>query len=329
MPPASPLPTPPPSTLLMSSNKPLLLIKNSVDPEGLAQIGAHFEIINAPTPERFEQAIIEAGHRAEVVLTNGATGLSAAQIDALPRLKLICSMGVGHENIALAHAKARGIAVTNGAGTNDSCVADHAMGLILAIVRGIPRLDRLTREGVWRSQLTLPPNVSGKQVDILGLGAIGEKIAQRAQGFDMPIGYHNRRPRPDSTRRYFDSLEALADWADILVVAIPGGADSHHRVNANILERLGPAGYLINIARGSVVDTAALEQALRLGRLAGAGLDVYEGEPKLPSGLADLENIVLTPHVAGWSPEAVQRTIDKFLENARRFYAGEPLLTPI
>lgn len=313
----------------MQPSKPLLIIMNPVTQADRDQIAQHFEVIFAPTPEQYEQAVAEHAPRVDIVMTIGAIGLTAAQIDALPNLKLVYSMGAGYEKIDIAHAKQRGVQVANGAGTNDSCVADHAMGLMIAIIRGIPRLDQLTRQGVWRTQLPLPPNVSGKKLGIVGLGGIGEKVALRAQAFEMDIGYFNRRPRAGSAHRYFSSLDELATWADVLLVAIPGGDSTHHLIDARVLTQLGARGYLINIARGSVVDTQALEHALRQNTIAGAALDVYEGEPALPAGLADLTNVVLTPHVAGWSPEAMQLMVDKFLENARRLYAGEPLLTPL
>ena len=229
----------------------------------------------------------------------------------------------------MAHAQSRGIVVSNGAGTNDSCVADHAFGLVIATVRGMVRLDKLTRQGVWRNDIPLPPNVSGKRLGILGLGTIGEKIARRAQAFDMPVGYHNRKPKEGAAHTYFASVEALAAWADVLVVATPGGAATKHLVNKAVLDALGPQGYVVNIARGSVVDTTALALALREGRLAGAGLDVYESEPLPPAELLDSDKVVLTPHVAGWSPEAVQATVDLFLLNAQRHFAGQPLVTPV
>lgn len=313
----------------MQPLKPLLIIMNPVTQSDRDQIARHFEVIFAPTPEQYAQAVAEHGPRVDIVMTIGAIGLDAQQIDALPNLKMVYSMGAGYEKIDIAHAKLRGVKVANGAGTNDSCVADHAMGLMIAVIRGIPRLDQLTRQGVWRTQLPLPPNVSGKKLGIIGLGGIGEKVALRAAAFEMEIGYFNRRPRAGSPHRYFASLETLAQWADVLLVAIPGGDSTHHLIDAKVLEVLGDKGYLINIARGSVVDTDALELALRQNTIAGAALDVYEGEPQLPAGLADLTNLVLTPHVAGWSPEAMQLMVDKFLENARRLYAGEPLLTPL
>ena len=309
--------------------KPVLLALMFLSEEHRAQMAQSFEVIYAPDADQAAAAIAEHGNRITVVLTIGATGLSAAQIDALPRVSLICALGAGYENIAVAHAKARGIVVANGAGTNDDCVADHAWGLLIATVRGIPKLDKLTRDGVWRTALPLPPNVSHKRIGIIGLGTIGKKIAQRAQGFEMEVGYHNRTARTDVPYRYFSDVTALAAWADFLVVATPGGAGTQHLVNAPVLQALGPRGYVVNIARGSVIDTAALAHALRTGQVAGAGLDVYESEPAPPAELVALDTVVLTPHVAGWSPEAVQASVDRFMENARRHLAGEAPVSPI
>ena len=309
--------------------KPVLLALMFLSEEHRAQMAQSFEVIYAPDAAQAASAIAEHGARVRVVLTIGATGLSAAQIDALPHITLICALGAGYENIAVAHAKARGIVVANGAGTNDDCVADHAMGLLIAAVRGIPRLDGLTRQGVWRTALPLPPNVSHKRLGIIGLGTIGKKIAQRALGFEMEIGYHNRSARTDVPHRYFADVAALADWAEFLIVATPGGAGTQHLVNAAVLDALGPRGVVVNIARGSVIDTAALAAALREGRIAAAGLDVYESEPAPPAELVGLDSVVLTPHVAGWSPEAVQASVDRFLENARRHLAGEAPVSPI
>lgn len=309
--------------------KPVLLAMMFLSQEHRAQIAQPFELIYAPDAAQAAEAIASHGARITVVLTIGATGLSPAQIDALPGLSLICALGAGYENIAVAHAKARGIVVATGAGTNDDCVADHAMGLLIAAVRGIPRLDSLTRQGVWRTALPLPPNVSHKRLGILGLGTIGKKIAQRARGFDMEVGYHNRSARADVPYRYFADVLALAQWADFLIIATPGGAGTQHLVDAAVLSALGPRGVLVNIARGSVVDTAALAQALKGGTLAAAGLDVYESEPAPPAELVALDSVVLTPHVAGWSPEAVQASVDRFLENARRHFAGEAPVTAL
>lgn len=309
--------------------KPVLLALTFLSEEHRAQMAEVFEVVYAPDAAQAAAAIAEHGPRVRVALTIGAIGLSPAQIDALPALTLICVLGAGYENVAVDHAKARGIVVATGAGTNDDCVADHTWGLLIAAQRRILPLDKATRAGVWRTALPLPPNVSHKRLGLIGLGTIGKKIAQRALGFEMEVGYHNRSARTDVPYRYFADVTALAEWADFLVIATPGGAATRHLVNATVLNALGPRGVVVNIARGSVIDTAALAAALREGRLAAAGLDVYESEPAPPAELLDLDNVVLTPHVAGWSPEAVQNSVDRFMENARRHLAGEAPVTPL
>lgn len=309
--------------------KPLLLVLNHVQDEHLGWIAEQYDVLYAPDDAARAARIRADGARIRAVLTIGSVGLTAAEIDAMPALELVCALGAGYENIAVAHARARGIVVANGAGTNDSCVADHAVALLLATVRALPALDRATRAGQWRTELPLRPNVSGKRLGIVGLGTIGRRIAQRGLGFDLEVGYHNRSPREDVPYRYFGDVGALAEWADYLVIATPGGAGTRHLVGAEVLARLGPHGFVVNIARGSVLDTAALAAALRAGQLGGAGLDVYETEPEPPVALFDCPNVVLTPHVAGWSPEAIDASVRQFVENSRRHFAGEPVLTPV
>lgn len=309
--------------------KPLLLALIHLSEAHRALIAEHFELVYAPSAAEREQQVRERGAEVRAVLTNGTTGLTAQEIDAMPRLALASALGAGYENIALDRARERGIAVSNGAGTNDDCVADHAWALLLAVVRGVPAQDRACRDGIWRDKLPLRPHLAGKRLGVLGLGTIGRKIARRGLAFDMQVGYHNRSRRPEVEHAYFDSVAALAEWSDCLVVATPGGAATRHLIDERVLELLGPGGYLINIARGSVVDTQALADALRAGRVAGAGLDVYESEPQPPAPLLDLPNVVLTPHVAGWSPEAIDASVRLFIDNARRHFAGEPLLTPV
>ncbi|KAF1043958.1 2-hydroxyacid dehydrogenase [Xylophilus sp.] len=309
--------------------KPVLLVLIHLSDAHLEQLARHYELVYAPDADRHAEAIAADGARVQAVLTNGTVGLRAAQIDGLPAATFVSALGAGYENIDLDHARRRGIGLANGAGTNDDCVADHAFGLLLAAARGIVKLDGQTRAGVWRTEITMPPNVSGRRLGILGLGTIGRKIARRGTGFDLEIGYHNRSARADSPYRYFGSVAELAAWADFLVVATPGGAGTRHLVDAAVIDALGPRGVLVNIARGSVVDTAALAAALREGHLGAAGLDVYESEPRPPGELVGLDNVVLTPHMAGWSPEAVQASVDRFVENARRHFAGEALVSPI
>lgn len=306
-----------------------LLVLNQLTDAHRDWIAQHYDVTYALGAAARADAVAAQGADYRAVLTNGGTGFTAAEIAALPKLELICAMGAGYENVAVDAARARGIVVANGAGTNDDCVADHAFGLLIAAVRGIVRLDRLCRDGVWRDVIPFPPNVSGRKLGILGLGTIGQKIAKRAAGFDMAVGYHNRSIKQGATQQYFDSLLALATWADVLVVATPGGAGTKHLVNREILDALGAGGVLVNIARGSVVDTDALADALREGRLGGAGLDVYESEPKPPAALVGLDNVVLTPHMAGWSPEAVTASVQRFLDNAEGHFAGRGVVSPV
>ncbi|WP_421993353.1 2-hydroxyacid dehydrogenase [Roseococcus sp.] len=308
-----------------------LLVQIPLDPVRLARIAeAGFEIHLAPTPAERAEAIPRLAPVLRAVLTNGATGLTAEAIAALPRLEIICCVGVGHENVDLRAAKARGIKVTNGPATNDVTVADHTWALILSIARNIPWADAAVRRGEWMQSRSPRPMVFGKKLGIIGLGNIGRQIAERGErGFDMEIAYHNRSPRPESPYAYMASVKALAEWADFLVIATPGGADTQHMVDAAVLDALGPKGFLINIGRGSVVDTQALVAALSEGRIAGAAIDVVDGEPEVPPALAAAPNLIITPHIAGRSPEAMMATATLVAANLNAHFAGEPVRTPV
>ncbi|CAI3807594.1 2-ketogluconate reductase [Pseudomonas sp. MM221] len=289
---------------------------------------AGYCLIRAPTAQLRASAIARHASEVDAVLTRGPLGLTATEIDALPNLKIICVIGAGYEQVDLPAAAARGITVTNGAGANASAVADHTLALLLALLRNIPRADASTRQGEWNRVIS--PSVSGKRLGILGFGAVGQAIAKRASlGFDMPVSYHSRTPRETVPYTWYESPLHLAAAVDILVVATPGGANTRHLVDARVLEALGPKGYLVNIARASVVDTGALVAALQQGQLAGAALDVFDGEPAVPDALKALGNTVLTPHVAGQSPEAAHDTVALVLRNLQAFFAGEPVLTPV
>lgn len=313
----------------MSVPRPQVLVLNFMAPHHQALLAPYFEVIYAPTDALRAAHIAADAATIRAVLTIGSVGLTATEMDALPALELVCALGVGFENIAIAHARARGLALANGAGTNDDCVADHAFALLLAVVRNVPKLDAQCRQGLWRDVLPLPASVSQRRMGIVGLGGIGHKVAQRALGFGMQIGYHGRTPQPQVAHTYFADLVALAAWADFLVVATPGGPATRHLVGAEVLAALGADGYLVNVSRGSVVDTAALAAALRAGQLAGAGLDVYESEPHPPAELLDLDTVVLTPHVGGWSPQAIEASVQRFIENATRHFAGLAVVSPI
>lgn len=264
------------------------------------------------------------------VQTNGSFGLKRPYMDALPALEIICSVGAGFEGIDVGAARERGIVVTNGPGANATTVAEQAWALLLATVRRVPWCDRGVREGRWHEVRAITPLVTAKKLGLFGLGHVGMEMAKRgALGFDMEVGYCTRKRRDDVPYRYFDRLQDLAGWCDVLMIAAPGGPATHHAVNREILQALGPEGYLINAARGTLVDSAALIEALRGERIAGAGLDVIEGEPAVPEGFLDLPRLVLSPHVGGFSPEAVRSMIHMVRANLDAHFAGKPVLTPI
>lgn len=298
-------------------------------------VAQHFELIYAPNEgsgaDRSNSAAQIAAHgdTIRIVLTNGATGITTDEINALPKLELLCTLGVGYETVPVEYLKQRGIRVCNAAGTNEDCVADHAMGLLLSAIRGIPSLNTAVRRGIWRDAIPRPPNVSGKRLGFLGMGGIAKKIARRALGFDMQIGYYSRTRRDETGFEFFPNLQSLALWCDFLVVAAPGGKDTFHIINAEILAALGANGVLVNIARGSLVDTEALASALGNKVIAAAAIDVYESEPKPPLALLEFDNAIITPHVAGLSPEAMLASVECFIDNANLHLAGKPLRTPL
>ncbi|KNX76841.1 2-hydroxyacid dehydrogenase [Pseudomonas sp. 250J] len=309
-------------------SKTVLVLVETVDDYLPLLERAGYRLIRAPSPKMRADAIARHAGEIDAVLTRGPLGLTADEIATLTRLRIICVIGAGYEQVDLAAAAARGITVTNGAGANASAVADHALALLLALLRDIHRADASTRRGEW--QRVISPSVSGKRLGILGLGAVGLAIAKRASlGFDMPVSYHSRTPRNDVPYTWYDSPLHLADAVDILVVATPGGSGTQHLVDAQVLDALGAEGYLVNIARASVVDTQALVAALAQGRIAGAALDVFDDEPGVPDALKALGNTVLTPHVAGQSPEAARDTVSLVLRNLQAFFAGDPVLTPV
>jgi len=308
--------------------KTVLVLVETVDDYLPLLEAAGYRLIRAPSPQQRSAAIARYADTIDAVLTRGPLGLTGQEINALPTLQIICVIGAGYEQVDLAAAAARGITVTNGAGANASAVADHAMAMLLALLRNLLQADASTRRGEWNRVIS--PSVSGKRIGIIGLGAVGLAIARRAsQGFDMPVSYHNRTARDDVPYTYYDSPLHLAEAVDILVIATPGGAGTQKLVDASVLEALGHEGYLVNIARASVVNTQALVQALQQGLIAGAALDVFDDEPHVPQALTVLPNTLLTPHVAGQSPEAARDTVELVLLNLQAFFAGERVLTPV
>jgi len=261
----------------------------------------------------------------------GSRGCDAATMDALPGTRVIAHFGVGYDGVDVAAATARGIRVSNTPDVLSDEVADFAIGLMLATLRRIPQGDRYVREGRWETEgnMALTQRMWGRRVGILGLGRIGTEIARRCEAFKMVIAYHNRQAR-DVPYRFVPSLVELARQVDILVAIVPGGAATRHLIDRKVMDALGPEGVLINVARGSVVDEAALVAALRDGRLGGAGLDVFADEPHVPQALRDMtSNVVLQPHQASATHETRLAMGRLLLRNLQAGVAGQPLLTPV
>jgi hypothetical protein len=274
-----------------------------------------------------EAFLAEHGASVEVAVTSGRTGVGTELMAALPSLAAVVNFGVGYDTTDVATARTRGILVANTPDVLTDCVADTALGLTIDLLRGLSAADRFVRRGAWvpGSSFPLMRKVSGKRVGILGLGRIGMAIAQRFEAFGCPIGYHSRREVADAPYWYAASPAELAAGVDVLVVATSGGADTAHLVDRAVLEALGRDGYLINIARGSVVDEEALVDLLTSGRLAGAGLDVFAAEPTVPAALLELDNVVLLPHLGSANAETRIAMGMKALANVEAFARGEAL----
>lgn len=268
--------------------------------------------------------------RVRGVATSGFIGADAALIDALPKLEIISCFGVGYDAVDVEAATRRGVIVTNTPGVLNDAVADLTLGLIIAAARRIPLGDRFVREGKWlRQGLPLAQHVTGKRLGIIGLGRIGQAIAKRAAGFDLKIAYHSRRRVEGSPFAHYPRLVDLAANSDFLVAILPGGKETWHIVNEEVMRALGPKGILVNVARGSVVDEAALVRCLQEGALGGAALDVFEDEPRVPEALLAMDNVVLQPHVGSATHETRTAMGQLTVENLIAHFAGKPPLTPV
>ena len=304
---------------------------------GFAQRLAELYAVVGPLPGTWPGSLhsLASQVRADVraLLTIGIVPVSDAELAALPSLGLVACFGSGYEGVDRAGAQRRGIAVTHSPAANASSVADLAIALTIECVRGLPAARRRLLEGAWRGNAkerqTPMPGLTGRKLGIYGLGAIGTKIAQRAVALEMDVGYHNRRRRDDVPYAYLADLHALAQWCDVLMISVRADSTNRHAVDANVLDALGPEGYVVNIARGSVVDENALIAALDAGRIAGAGLDVFEHEPDVPSALLAHNNVAVTPHVGGNTTQARDAMERMVLANLEAFFSSRPLRNPV
>ncbi|MFI5012083.1 MAG: 2-hydroxyacid dehydrogenase [Hyphomicrobiales bacterium] len=256
--------------------------------------------------------------------------LDDAFFDRYPKLEILASCGVGYDHIDAKAAARRGIVVTNTPDVLTEEVADTAMGLLISTVRQLPQADAYVRAGKWVAKpFPFTDTLRGKNLGIVGLGRIGKAIARRAEAFGLAIAYHSRSPQPGVPYPYYPTLQGMAEAVDILMVITPGGAATKHLIDAKILEALGGKGVLINISRGSVVDEKALIAALKAGKIASAGLDVFEHEPHVPAELIAMRNVVLFPHVGSASVHTRNAMGNLTVDNLKNWFSGKGPLTPV
>ena len=269
--------------------------------------------------------------RIRAIATEANRGASRALIEALPKLELIALFGVGTDAVDLVAARERKIRVTNTPGILSDEVADLAIGLMIASARQILFADRYVREGTWASKGPIPlgRSVGGKTMGVLGLGGIGRAIADRGAALRMRVLYHGPRRKPDAPYPYIDDPVELARQSDYLMVACAGGSATRHLVSAAVIDALGPKGTLINVARGSVVDEAALISALGEGRLGHAALDVFESAPDPSPDLLKLPNVIVQPHHGSATVETRTAIGQLMIDNLSAHFAGRALLTPV
>ncbi|HEX4505520.1 MAG TPA: 2-hydroxyacid dehydrogenase [Alphaproteobacteria bacterium] len=265
------------------------------------------------------------------VAYSGAALMDAAIFAALPKLEIVGNMGVGYDSIDTGIAGQRGIIVTNAGNANEVDVGEHAFALVLAVGRAVAAGDRYVRAGRWvkEGRMAITQRVSGRKLGILGMGHIGLEVARHAANFRMPVFYHNRTRRTDVDCTYVDSAVELARQVDVLVVAAPGGDATRHLVDRAVIEALGPDGVIVNIARGTVIDQAAMVEALTQGKLAGAGLDVFEDEPNVPEALFDHPHVVLQPHQGGATYEGIAAAVGILIENMKNHFTGKPVINRV
>jgi hydroxypyruvate reductase len=296
-----------------------------------AALDANYQVHRLFQADNPAALLAEVGPKVRAVVTGGGTGVSSTLFDGLPHLGIIAINGIGTDAVDLDRARRQGVRVTTTPGVLTDDVADIAIALMLASCRRVAEGDRLVRTGAWAQgkRLALGRSISGKRIGIFGLGQIGQAIAQRAEVFSAQIRYFNRSDVPNVPWPRAESLEALAQDCDILVISVAGGAQTRGLVNREVLNALGPEGILVNVARGSVIDEPELVSALKEGRIWGAGLDVFAHEPQVPEDLFELDNVVLMPHQGSATIETRLAMGKLVLRNVAAYFTSQELLSAV
>lgn len=310
--------------------KPEIIITAEGHAGTMATLQSEFTAHNLFEASNKESFFEKCAPRVRGLATFGPMPVDGSLMDALPKLEIISNFGVGVDAIDLDDARKRNIIVTNTPDVLNDCVADTALALVMNAVRKFPQSERYLRAGNWaaRGPYPLTASLGGKTLGILGLGRIGEAIAKRAAACGMKIRYHNRNKK-DVPYPYDPDPVTLAKNSDVLMVVTPASAETNKIINEKVLQALGPEGYLVNVARGSVVDEPVLLRYLQEKKIAGAGLDVFADEPRVPPEFFALDNAVLFPHVGSATVETRKAMGDLQIENLRRHFAGKPVLTRV
>lgn len=273
----------------------------------------------------------EIGPGLRAVATDGHHGVPAEVMDAAPGLGVVASLGVGYDGIDIDACRARGIAVAYTPDVLNDAVAELTLGLMLALSRRIVETDRYVRAGRWMAEGAHPfaTELTGRTAGIVGLGRIGKEIAARCQAMKMRVVYHGRTEQAHQPYAYYRDLTEMARDSDWLILIAPGGVGTQHIVNRSVLEALGPDGRLVNIARGSLIDEPVLVEMLQSGGIAGAALDVFDAEPRVPEALFSLDNVVLSPHQGSATDKTRFDMGDLVVRNLAAYFEGRALVTPV
>jgi lactate dehydrogenase-like 2-hydroxyacid dehydrogenase len=315
----------------MAGEKPDVLLLGPPKAVVVAGLAAAFTVHRLP--ETAAEAALDAiAPRLRAIAVSSVTDrVDAAMMARLPRLEIVSTFGVGYDHIDAAWAGRHGIVVTNTPDVLTEEVADTAIGLLLCTVREFVRAERFVRAGKWldRGYPLSKATLRNRTVGLVGMGRIGKAIGRRLDGMSVPVTYHSRRQAADVSYRYYPSLIEMARAVDVLLVIVPGGAETKNLINREVLEALGPDGILINMARGSVVDEPALIKALQDKTILTAGLDVFANEPQVPAELLAMDDVVLFPHLGSASIYIRTQMDQLVVDNLLAWAAGKPPLTPV
>ncbi|EEF51059.1 glyoxylate/hydroxypyruvate reductase HPR3 [Ricinus communis] len=291
------------------------------------RLSAHFQLLDPVLAQEPANSL----NSVRALVCVGYAPITSETLSVLPSLELIVASSAGLDHIDLKECRGRGITITNASVAFAEDVADQAVALLIDVLRRISAADRFVRSGLWpmKGDYPLGFKLGGKRVGIVGFGSIGSEVAKRLEAFGCRIAYNSRRKKPSVPFPYYANVLDLAAESDILILCCSLTEETHHLINGNVMKTLGREGVIINVGRGSLIDEKELVQFLVQGKIGGAGLDVFENEPYVPKELFSLDNVVLSPHVAVFTPESIEAILELIFSNLKAFFSNEPLLSVV